>query len=456
MISLTDDSTAANCEEAMTHPHRRDFLRTTGASVAAVAAAGSVRAASSASERIRLGLIGPGGMGAHHLRNLLPRDDVEIVWLCDVDQQRLASAAETVESGQQAKFRTTGDLREVLDDPGVDAVFIATPDHWHAPATILALDAGKHVYVEKPCCHNIREGRLMSDAVQRSGRLLQVGTQTRSTDCAAEAMQRLHEGEIGEILVAKAWNSQKRGSIGHSQPTEPPGHLDFDTWLGPAPVVPYRRNLLPSVWRWWRNFGCGDIGNDGVHDIDVAVWGMQFDSHPTRVSCFGGKYFFDDDQEFPDTQYAIFEYPHDGKPAGRRRQLIFEQRDWSPYTQDGYENGAAFYGTNGVLIIGHTTGWRLYGPRNKLIAERTGRADLKAHHQNFFDCIRGDSNKLNADIQAGHLAATLVHLANISALVGRTLEFDPQSEQIVNDQEAAPMVKRTYRDGHWSVPQDAT
>lgn len=437
----------------MTQTQRREFLKTTGAGMAALATARSVRGASGASARIRLGIIGPGGMGMNHLRTLLARDDVDIIWLCDVDQQRLAAAASATESQQKTAFRTTGDLREVLDDRDVDAVFIATPDHWHAPAAILALDAGKHVYVEKPCCHNIHEGGLMRAAVERSGRLLQVGTQTRSTEVAMEAMQRLHEGEIGEILVAKAWNSQKRGSIGHSAPSTPPAHLDFDTWLGPAPEVPYRKNMLPSVWRWWRNFGCGDIGNDGVHDIDVAAWGMQFESHPITVSCHGGKYFFDDDQEFPDTQYAVFEYPHDGLPQGRRRQLIFEQRDWSPYTQEGYENGAAFYGTKGALIMGHTVGWKLYGPRNRLLAERTGRADLPAHHQNFFDCIRETGATPNADIHAGHRAATLVHLANISAQVGRTLHFNPDTEQIVNDEEAAPLVRRTYRDGHWSVPQ---
>ncbi len=437
----------------MNNPQRREFLRKSTAGVATFAVSQTALARSSVNERIRIGLIGPGGMGSNHLRLLLPRDDVEIAWLCDVDTQRLAAAAKQTESGRSHSFRSTGDLREVLDDKTVDAVFIATPDHWHAPAAILALDAGKHVYVEKPCCHNIHEGGLMMAAVERSGKLLQVGTQTRSTDVAAEAMQRVHEGEIGEVLVAKAWNSQKRRSIGRSNPSDPPAHLDFDTWLGPAPVVPYRKNLLPSIWRWWRDFGCGDIGNDGVHDIDVAIWGMQFDSHPTKVSCHGGKSFFDDDQEFPDTQYAIFEYPYEGRPRGRTRQLIFEQRDWSPYTQEGYENGAAFYGTNGVLLIGHTVGWQLYGPRNKLIAERTGRADLQAHHQNFFDCIRGNSEKLNADVHAGHRAATLVHLANASALVGRSLRFDPASEQFVNDEEAAPMVRRTYRAGHWSVPQ---
>jgi predicted dehydrogenase len=292
----------------------------------------------------------------------------------------------------------------------------------------------------------------MADAVQRSGKLLQVGTQSRSTDCVKEAMQRLKEGAIGDILVAKAWNSQLRGSIGKTEPGKPPEHLDYDLWVGPAPMVPYRSNMLPGIWRWWYDFGCGDIGNDGVHDIDVACWGLGVTTHPDRVTCLGGKYFFDDDQQFPDTQYAVYEYPIPEKP-GQKRQLIFEQRIWSPYVQEGYENGAAFYGTKGMLIIGHTVGWKLYGPRNKLIAERTGSADLVAHHTNFLDCLRGDQKKLAADVIAGHLSATLVHLANIAARVGRVLHFDPRREEIVNDSTAARMVRRKYRQGHWAVPK---
>ncbi len=433
----------------MTSP-RRTFLSQVGAGVIASMAAPALVSAKQA-DRVVVGIIGPGGMGMSHVRNLAERKDVEISWVCDVDQTRLQAAADHVEKASGSRPRATSDLRHVLDDSRVDAVFIATPDHWHAPASILALDAGKHVYVEKPCCHNIREGRLMADAVARSGRLLQVGTQSRSTDCVREAVQRVHEGEIGEVLVAKAWNSQQRRSIGHTQPSEPPEELDFNAWTGPAPLVPYRSNLLHSVWRWWHDFGCGDIGNDGVHDIDVALWGLHVTSHPDRAACFGGKYFFDDDQQFPDTQYAVFEYSEDAD--SRKRQFIFEQRIWSPYVQDGYENGAAWYGTKGVLICGHTVGWRLYGPKNQLIAERSGSADLVAHHNNFFDAIR-NGTALNADVMAGHLSATIVHLANIAARTGRVLSFDPERERILHDDESDRLVSRIYREGHWAVPRD--
>ena len=387
----------------------------------------------------------------NHVRELARRRDVEIAYVCDVDTKRLATAAKEVETASKSAPKAVGDMRKMLDDKAVDAVFIATPDHWHAPAAILALDAGKHVYVEKPCSHNIREGRLMADAVKRSGKLLQVGTQSRSGAPVREAMDRLKAGEIGEILVAKAWNSQLRRSIGKTKPADPPAHIDYDTWCGPAPLVPYRSNMLPGIWRWGYAFGCGDIGNDGGHDVDVAVWGLGATTQPSRVTCLGGKYFFDDDQQFPDTQYAIFEYPVEGKP-GVNKQLIFEQRIWSPYVQEGYENGAAFYGTKGMLVIGHSVGWKLYGVKNALIAEKSGGADLPAHHTNFLDAIRGDAKTLNADVMAGHLSASLVHLANIAARTGKVLEFDPKAEKVTNDSAANALVRREYRD-HWGTPK---
>jgi predicted dehydrogenase len=448
------DTTRGTNGTAGTH-ERRTFLKQAGLGAVAWTVgttARSSRAGEAASERVTVGVIGTGGMGSHHVGTLAGEDGVEVAWVCDVDAQRLAKSASQVESATGRRPQMDKDLRQVLDDPRVDAVFIATPDHWHTPAAILALDAGKHVYVEKPCSHNIREGRLLTEAVKRSGKCLQVGTQSRSTETVREGVQRVREGEIGEVLIAKAWNSQRRGSIGKSKPADPPSHLDFDAWVGPAPLVDYRPNLLHGIWRWWYDFGCGDIGNDGVHDIDVALWGLGVESHPGTVTCLGGKYFFDDDQQFPDTQYAVCEYHAEGQPEGRRKQFIFEQRIWSPYPQEGYENGAAFYGTKGFLVMGHTSGWRLYGERNKLIAEQQGGVSLSAHHQNFFDCIRGTQKELAADVHAGHRAATVVHLANIAARTGRVLQFDPEREQITGDEQAQALVGRRYRDGHWAVP----
>jgi predicted dehydrogenase len=436
----------------MTQNERREFMKRAGLGALAVGLASQTSPAQDA-QRMTVGVIGTGGMGGNHTRELASREDINVAYVCDVDKNRVAKAAKEVEERSGHSPRQENDLRKVLDDPKIEAVWIATPDHWHAPAAIMALDAGKHVYVEKPCCHNIREGRLMADAVKRSGKVLQVGTQSRSAPFLKEAFKRLHSGEIGEVLVAKAWNSQRRRSIGKTRPSEPPEVLDYDKWVGPAPMVPYRSNMLHAIWRWWYDFGCGDIGNDGVHDIDVALWGLGIETHPETVTCLGGKYFFDDDQQFPDTQYAICEYPVDGKPEGRKKQLIFEQRDWSPYVQEEYENGAAFYCTEGMLIVGHSNGWRLYGPRNKLIAKMEGRPNLRDHYDNFIAAIRSGQIPA-ASINEGHRAATIVHLANIAARTGRVLHFDPQQEQVMGDEEANGLVRREYREGHWAVPKE--
>jgi predicted dehydrogenase len=399
-----------------------------------------------------VGIIGPGGMGTNHLNLLGKNQQVDIACIAEVDELRLGKAVETAEKLSGKKPRAVKDLRQLLDDKSIDAVWIATPDHWHGPATILACDAGKHVYVEKPCAHNIREGRLMIEAARRNNKVVQVGTQSRSTAHVQQAMQKLAGGAIGDVLVAKAWNSQRRGSIGHQQPSDPPSTLDYDLWTGPAPMLPYQSNMLPSIWRWWYNFGAGDMGNDGVHDIDIACWGLGVTTHPSRIVALGGKYFFDDDQQFPDTQVCVFEYPGDGK-VGQQKQLIFEQRIWSPYVQEGLENGNAYYGTQGMMWLGKRGGYKIFGPRNKLIEEvTTGEADLPAHHANFLECIRTGSRP-NADIEKNHLSSALCHLGNIATRTGVALEFDPAAERITNHADAAALVRRQYRDGHWAVPR---
>ena len=430
---------------------RRTLLKRSGTLAGGMALVNLSRMsrAGGANDKILLGMIGPGGHGLGLLKSFVAQENVEVIYVCDPDAHRRSQAAHVVEQACGRAPAAVADLRRVLDEKSVDAVVIATPDHWHAPATILACQAGKHVYVEKPCSHNIREGRLMVQAARRYRRIVQVGTQSRSADYVRRAMQLLRDGAIGEILVAKAWNSQLRRSIGKAQPTDPPAHLDFDLWVGPAPMVAYRSNLLHATWRRFLAFGTGDIGNDGVHDIDIAWWGLGVETHPTTVAAIGGKYFFDDDQQFPDTQYVVCEY---ASSSGRRKQLVYEQRLWSPYVQEGYENGDAFYGTQGMLILGKQAGWQLYGPRNELRERMDGRLDGSVHHRNFLDCIR-TGERPHADIEIGHHSATIAHLGNIAARVGRTIRFDPQTEHIVGDDEADRLVRREYRPGHWAVPE---
>jgi len=289
----------------------------------------------------------------------------------------------------------------------------------------------------------------MLDAARRTNRVVQVGTQARSSPHALKAIERMRDGLIGTVLVAKAWNSQLRANIGHVRPSDPPSHLDYDLWVGPVPMHPYQSNLLHSSWRWFTAFGCGDAGNDGVHDIDIARWGLGVNTHPNTMTALGGKYFFDDDQEFPDTQYVAFEYA----AGGKKKQLIYEHRIWSPYVQEGHENGNAFYGTQGLMIFGKHNGWQLYGPRNKLIEEMRGAINLEAHHRNFLDCIRSGQTT-NADAETGHLSAALAHFANIATRLGSTLKFDPMKEAFIGNDDANKLLRRMYREGHWAAPKD--
>jgi predicted dehydrogenase len=430
---------------------RRDFLKQASVATAGTAAlsATSYAAVQGANERISVGIIGPGGMGTSHIRTLTTQKDSRIIHVCDVDRTRLATAAKNAAADGREPATTT-DMRRLLENREVTAVFIATPDHWHAPATILSLDAGKHVYVEKPCSHNVREGRLMVDAARRNRKICQVGTQSRSTEMNMTAIRMIHEGAIGDVLSVRVWNSQQRGNIGRQKPSDPPNDLVYEDWIGPAPMVPYQSNRGHGRWRWWYNFGTGDMGNDGVHDLDVARWGLDVHTHPSTITALGGKYFFDDDQEFPDTQAVIFEWPNVGK-NNQKKQMIFEQRIWTPYKMEGYENGCAFYGTRGMFIVGHSEGWRLYGARNKELKTVSGGANLQAHHRNFFECIRNNRTPA-ADIEIGHLSSSLCHLGNIATRVRRVVNFDPKTEEILNDKDAAPMVRRTYRD-HWGRPR---
>jgi len=426
---------------------RRTFLRMSGAAAGAAGLGWTAPRlqAAGAAERITLGVIG-GGRGRGVAKDF-KEVGARIAYVCDTDQARMDKLRKEVEADQAVV-----DLRRILDDRSVDAVVIATPDHWHAPAAILACEAGKHVYVEKPCSHNIREGRLMIEAARRTGRVMQVGSQSRSTTSIRDALQLLRDGAIGEVLMAKAWNSQLRKNLGHEKPCDPPPGFDYDLWVGPAPMRPFQKNCHHGTWRWFYDFGAGDIGNDGIHELDIAVWGLGLECHPSALSGHGSKMFFDDDQQFPDTQYVTYEFP--GAAGRKPRLLIYEQRIWSPYVQEGHENGDAFYGTEGYMILGKGTGWQLFGPKNRLVREGPCKYSTVEHAADFLEAIRS-GRRPNADIEIGHRSATLAHLANILARTGRgSLRFDPQREQFLDAPEANALLGRTYRQGHWAVPKE--
>lgn len=430
----------------MSAPTRRSFLKQTAQTTAA-AALGALALpaiqARAANEQVVLGVIGC-ARGSTVGKDFKTHG-VQIAYVCDPDQPRVEKTKKALGAPH-----AVADFRKILDDRSVDAVVIAAPDHWHASMAIMAVEAGKHVYVEKPCSHNIREGRLMIEAARRSGRVMQVGTQTHSTKVFRDAIDMVREGAIGEVRIAKTWTSQQRVNIGHHEPSTPPKGLDYDLWVGPAPMMPYQENRLHYLWHWWYNFGTGDAGNRGVHQMDIALWGLDLKTHPTRVSGFCDKMYFDDDQQFPDTQYVTFEYPGDGSPRGKRL-LIYEQRIWTPYVQEDCEDGCTFYGDKGYLTIDMQKGWKLYGRKNQLLKEAQGKYSVIEHSADFLDAIR-TNRRPNVDIEIGHLAATLGHLSNILARTGQHhLTFDPKTEQIVGSPEANALTRRDYREGHWAA-----
>ena len=433
--------------------NRRQFVKqsTSGLGLATAVAFSSKVVAESPENSIVIGAIGCGGQGGGLASSFAGRKNCHVAYVCDIDQERAQKRAEEILESTGSRPRATSDLREVLDDKSVDAVTVATPDHWHAPAAILACDAGKHVYVEKPCAHNIREGRLLIQAARRNDRIVQHGTQQRSSSFTANAIQMLRDGVVGDVLVAKAWNIQRRGNIGHAKPGEPPTGVDYDMWVGPAPFMPYQANRFHYNWHWWFNFGTGDAGNDGVHDIDYARWGLGVDTHPSRIVALGGKYFHDDDQQFPDTQTAVFEYPGDGQ-VRNRRQLIFEMRLWDRSYPFNVDSGAEFYGTKGKMFLSKRGKLQIWDERNRPRKVDTKDAPrLMDHHEDFLDAIR-NHRRPRADIEIGHLSASLCHLANIATRLGRSLDFDPQSEKVIGDEQANALVRRDYRDNHWAIP----
>jgi len=436
----------------MTDSNRRSFLKhtaTASAGAAAWAWTGGINAAG-ANERLTVGIIGCGGRGAglaSAFANL-----ADIAYVCDPDESRRRRAQEQV----RAKHAVS-DLRRVLDDRTVDAVVVATPDHWHAPIAIMACEAGKHVYVEKPQSHNLRESRLLVDAARRNKVVVQHGTQSRSNALIAGAVQMLREGVIGDVLVAKAWNIQRRKNIGRAKPSDPPAGLDYDLWVGPAEWMPFQKNRLHYDWHWWYNFGTGDIGNDGTHEIDYARWGLGVEGLPTTATGVGGKYFFDDDQEYPDTATCAFEWPGDGG-VGKRRQLIFEMRLFSTNYPFNVDSGAEFYGTAGRMMVSKRGKCEVFGERDKRIdnarPKKPPQLVAGGHQADFLDAIRQD-RKPNADVVVGHDSVALVHLANAAVRLGRSLNLDPRTEQIVGDDAAAnQLLGRRYRkEGHWAIPK---
>lgn len=437
---------------------RRSFLQNSATSAATAAVlAGNAAAKASASERVRVGVIGSGGRALSLNRSFASNENAEIVAIADIDPRRLPKAVDDVTQRQGKKPRTEKDFRKLIDDPTLDAIVVGTPDHWHAIPTILACQAGKDVYVEKPDGHDIVEGQRMVAAMRKHKRIVQMGSQHRSTERLQSALAYIKTGALGRCLVAKAWESTKQGPIGFPKDGTPPAGVDYDMWIGPAKKRPFNPNRFHGRWRWFYDFGTGDLGNDGVHRLDMAYAALtaaceaQGDPKPVlprRIQAVGGKWYFDDAQEFPDTLQVNYEYDTGDTP----KILTYEMRVWAPYSMFEESEGSAVYGDKGYIVIGNTR-WRAYTSRNKLVKEGKGDSFEGPHVQNFIECIKS-RKKPYCDLETvGHPASVLCHAGNVAARVGRQLVLDPKTETFENDAEANSLRGRQEYRKPWVLPE---
>ncbi len=395
-------------------------------------------------EEIRVACIGIRGQGGTHVRHHAQARQVRVAVLCDVDESQFEPRLKDLEKLERPAAAVETDLRRVLDDRSIDCVSIATPNHWHALATVWACQAGKDVYVEKPLSHNIFEGRKAVEAARRCGRIVQHGTQGRSAGDVREAIRMLREGVIGEVYMARVLCYRNRGSIGiePDEPAPPPG-VHYDLWLGPAPVRPFNRNRFHYNWHWHWDYGNGDIGNQGVHQVDIARWGLG-QTLPVRVASMGGRYTYVDQGETPNTQVATLQFENGAL-------MVIEVRGRPTHNEWGCTVGNLFYGSKGYMAIRGTE-----GPVEIVVDGKPGPAckGEGVHHiHNFHAAVRsGNPQDLNADIEEGHYSSALCHLANIAQRLGRSLRFDPRTERFVGDAEADAMLTRNYREP-FVVPQ---
>ena len=415
---------------------RREFVATVGAVAGASMMAQQSKAAPS--ETVRHATIGLGGQGRGHARTFHGLPDCQVVAVCDVDPERRAKALSELEGDVTAY----DDFRRILDDDSIDSVSIATPDHWHTPIALWAIEAGKHVYVEKPCSHNMVEGMRLVEAQKKSGLCMQHGTQGRSGPGFVAGVQYMREGNLGKIRFAKAINHQLRGPIGRAEEKDPPEGVDYDMWLGPAPVRPFTQNRWHYNWHWHWDYGTGDMGNDGIHQVDEARWGLGVEL-PNAVNASGGQLFYDDDHETPDTQTVTFEYDD--------CYLMYEMRLWTKYPLEGHDNGVVFYGDDGKLEMGR------HGCFVTKIGEEPVKlgdgADFGGHIANFVACVKDNNpDGLNAHIREGALSAALCHLGNIGTRVSERLIIDPKTGECTNSEKARALYTRDYRDGYGLPP----
>ncbi|MEO8474825.1 MAG: Gfo/Idh/MocA family oxidoreductase [Chryseolinea sp.] len=436
--------------------NRRTFIKQSAAASAGLFVAPNVFSfQGSPNEKVVMGVMGTNSRGLYLAKMLAKQPNVEVAYICDVDENVTAKTIAEIEKETGKKPTGIKDVRLLLEKKDIDALTIAAPDHWHAPAALMGVKAGKHVYVEKPCSHNPAEGEMLVAAATKYNKLIQMGSQRRSFPKVMEAMQALKEGAIGRVYFAKGWYANGRKPIGKGKTATPPSTLDFDLWQGPAPRRPYKDNLVPYNWHWFWNWGTGEALNNGTHEIDVMRWGLGVD-YPTKVVSAGGRFAYDDDWETPDTQIITIEFPN-------KTAMTWEGRSCNEFPVEGVGRGTIFYGEKGTMVIPGGDDYKIYDPGNKVIKDvKTSIQQVDAtntmgmgeqldglHLNNFIESIRGKA-RLTAPISEGYKSTLLPQLGNIAYRTGRTIYCDPTNGHIKDDKEAQALWSRTYEKG-WEM-----
>lgn len=430
---------------------RRDFLKKSTAAGLGLTAAPHLASATgrSAQNTVVVAVMGVNNRGNALAESFAGLEGVEVGYVADPDMRAVDETVSDVEEIQGSRPEGMEDFRNALEDDGLDALVIGATDHWHAPASIMAMKADKHVYVEKPCGHNPREGELLVEAQQKYNRVVQMGTQQRSDPRTIELVQRIREGVIGDPYYGKAWYSNDRGSIGYGKPAEVPSWLNYELWQGPAPRTPYRNNVVHYNWHWFWRWGTGESCNNGTHEVDVCRWALDVD-FPTEATSTAGRYHYNDDWEFYDTQVMTFEF-------GDEATITWEGRSCNPLPHYDRGRGASIHGSEGSAVVDRN-GYILYDMDNNEIernVEGDGGSGLDTtaggsmtdrHARNFIEAIR-DGSKLNQPIDSGHKSVLLCHLGNITEYVGDAVHLDPSNGRIVGNRKAEEMWSRDYEPG---------
>ena len=418
---------------------RRHFLAGSAALGAGAALFGA------ANDTVRLAVVGIGGRGRDHIKGFSALPNLQIAAICDVDDSHIANGLKQLADLGKPAPQTFKDVRKLLEDKSIDAISIASPNHWHTLMTVLACQAGKDVYVEKPCSHNIFEARQIVAAARKYNRIVQQGSQIRSSAAVQEAVKQMRDGLIGDVYLARGLCYKWRDTIGRTPVSAVPAGVDYDLWTGPAPKREFTKNRFHYNWHWFWDTGNGDIGNQGIHQVDVARWGLGV-KYPVKVSAIGGHFMLDDDQETPNTLNAVFEFNENGK----HKMLEFEVRHWMSNGEasvaDKSHNaiGNLFYGSKGYLAVDSYNSYKTWLGREQQPGPARGEAG--DHYLNFLEAVRSRKREtLNAEIEEGAASTVLVHLANISYRLGRTLRFDANTMTVTGDSEANKLLTRDYR-----------